>query len=114
MKIDKKQLKEQYKESKPPMGCFSLTCLPDGTRYIGSTKNLGAARNSLMFRLSIGALQNYPELQRHYTKFGPSQVPFTVLEELEYKEDVYSYDKELRTLKELYLERYADAKELLV
>jgi hypothetical protein len=114
MKINKKQLKQQYKESKPPMGCFSLTCLPEGNRYIGSTKNLEAARNSLFFRLSVGALQNYPELQKHYTRFGEEQVTFSVLEALEYKEDVPSYDEELRTLKELYLERYADAKELLV
>jgi hypothetical protein len=96
------------------MGCFCLTCLPDGKRYIGSTPNLAAARNSILFRLSIGALQNYPELQRHYTKFGPSQVSFTVLEELEYKEDVQSYHDELITLRELYLERFADAKEFLV
>lgn len=114
MKIDKKQLKQQYKERKPPMGCFSLTCLPGGTHYIGCTKNLDAARNSLLFRLNVGALQNYPELQQHYTIFGSEQVVFSVLEELEYKEDVDSYDEELQTLKALYLERYADAKELLV
>ena len=114
MKIHKKKLKLQYKVQKTPMGCFSLTCIPDGTRYIGCTKNLEAARNSLLFRLSVGALQNYPELQKHYTQYGEKQVQFSVLEELEYKEDVLSYEEELRTLRELYLERYTDAKELLV
>ncbi|HKL58854.1 MAG TPA: GIY-YIG nuclease family protein [Sphaerochaeta sp.] len=116
MAIDKKKLREQYKQSKPPMGCFSLLCDATDTMYIGWATNLESAKNSLLFRLSIGGMLNEPEVQQAYTKYGGEHFSFSVLEELPYDKDDEGkdYKDDLSVLTEFYLEKYPEAKEIQV
>lgn len=114
MKLDRKHLKEQYREAKAPMGCFSLQCTATSEMFIGCAKNLETAKNSLLFRLSVGALLNEPDLQRLYGLYGPDQFTFSVLESLAYDEHDESkeYGKDLEALLSLCLETYPKAKEI--
>ncbi len=116
MTTDKKKLREQYKESRPLMGCFSLICDATDDMFIGWATDLKSARNSLLFRLSIGSLLHEPEVQQLYTLYGGDSFSFSVLEELFYdKEDTSKdYQKDLEILTELYLEKYPEAKEIQV
>ncbi len=116
MKIDKKKLREQYKESKPPMGCFALRCDVTEDLFIGWATNLESAKNSILFRLSIGGLLNEPEVQQLYTLHGGEQFSFSVLEELPYDKHDQSkdYKDDLKVLAAIYLEKYPEAKEIQV
>ncbi len=116
MAIDKKRLKQEYKQSKPPMGCFAIRCDRTASLYIGWASNLQSAKNSLLFRLSIGALLHEPELQEAYAQYGSEHFTFTVLEELAYDKDDESktYQDDLSFLTALYLEKYPEAKEIHV
>lgn len=116
MKLDKKKLRQQYKESRPPMGCFALRCELSGDLFIGWATNLESAKNSLLFRLSIGGLLNEPELQSLYALHGEEAFSFFILEELLYDKDDESkdYKGDLALLALIYLEKYPQAKEIHV
>ncbi len=116
MAIDKKKLRQQYKESNPPMGCFALQCKAHDAMFIGWATNLESAKNSLLFRLSIGGMLNEEKLQRLYTRYGSDQFIFSVLEELPYdeKDETKDYKEDLAILTALYLEKYPEAKEIHV
>ncbi len=116
MTIDKKMLRDQYKDSKPPMGCFSLTCEATGDMFIGWATDLKSAKNSLLFRLSLGSLLHEPRVQQLHTLYGADAFSFSILEELSHDKGHASndYQKDLEVLTELYLEKYPDAKEIQV
>ncbi|HKL57682.1 MAG TPA: GIY-YIG nuclease family protein [Sphaerochaeta sp.] len=116
MNIDKKKLRQQYRENKPPMGCFSLLCTTTDEMFIGWAKNLESAKNSLLFRLSIGGMLNEPELQALYNRERGEHFTFSVLEELPYdkNDEAKDYKDDLATLASLYLETYPEAKEIQV
>ncbi len=116
MAIDKRKLRQEYKESKPPMGCFALLCSATEDLFIGWATNLDSAKNSLLFRLSVGSLQNFQELQDLYDLHGKTQFTFSVLEELSYDEhdETKDYKDDLAVLTALYLEKYPQAKEIQV
>lgn len=116
MAIDKKKIREQYKQSKPPMGCFSLLCDATDDMFIGWATNLESAKNSMLFRLSIGGMLNEPFLQALFTEHGGETFSFSVLEQLPYDKDDESkdYKDDLAFLTALYLEKYPEAKEIQV
>ncbi len=78
------------------------------------SSNIQLTKNSLFFRLSVGALANYPELQASYNKKGPSILEFSVLEELDYQADISDYRAELDTLLSMMKQTYTQAKEIQV
>ncbi|MDY0288425.1 MAG: GIY-YIG nuclease family protein [Sphaerochaeta sp.] len=116
MNLDKKKLRQQYRESKPPMGCFALRCESTDALYIGWAMDLESAKNSLLFRLSIGGLLNEPELQALYDREGGEHFSFSVLESLPYDADdgAKDYKDDLETLALLYREKYPHAQEIQV
>lgn len=116
MNIEKKKLIQQYKEDKPSMGCFMITCKATKDTFLGCSQHLEATRNSLFFRLSVKALGNEPELQNLYDKYGLDMLVFEVLEVLPYdKEDgEKSYDEDLKSLMLLCKENHEEAKEIHV
>ena len=116
MNLDKKKLRQQYKESKPPMGCFAIKCTATDALFIGWTTNLESAKNSLLFRLSIGGLLNEPALQSLYDLHGGDHFKFLILEELSYDGDDEGrdYQEDLGILTDIYLEKYPEAKEIQV
>ncbi|AEV28194.1 hypothetical protein SpiGrapes_0336 [Sphaerochaeta pleomorpha str. Grapes] len=116
MDINKKKLIEQYKMRKPRMGCFALVCNPTGEKFIGAAKDLSIIENSLLFRLSVGALGQNPYLQTLYAKYGQDAFSLSILEDLPYDKEHpdKDYKSELNTLKELLIESNENAKELLI
>ena len=116
MAIDKKKLRAAYKESKPSMGCFALRCDTTSDLFIGWATNLESAKNSLLFRLSLGSMLNESELQQLYSLQGGEHFSFSVLEELPYdkNDETKDYKEDLAVLTTLYLEKYPEAKEIQV
>ncbi len=112
--MNKKQLRAQYEAQKPPMGIFLLKDTVDGQDYLGISTNLPATKNSLDFRLSVGALGNYPVLQQHYLEQGKDVLHFSILEKLDYQKDGDDYIQELQTLLSLMKHTYIDAKEIVL
>ena len=49
----KKQLRQEYKEYKPPMGVFAVVCKPTGKVYLGCAQDLKGTFNSIRFQLEI-------------------------------------------------------------
>ena len=116
MAVDKKKLRDQYKESKPPMGCFALKCTATNAMFIGWATNLESAKNSLLFRLSLGGLLNEPEVQQLYTRHGGDTFSFSILEQVPYdtSDETKDYKDDLAFLTAIYLEKYPEAKEIHV
>jgi len=112
--INKKQLREQYRLLKPVMGVYRLVFTIDGTEYYGWTKTLDRIENTLFFRLSVQALQNYSELQKRFNEFHREAFDFSIVETLSYENDEHDYDEELALLLELYMQNNPKAKEIHV
>lgn len=112
--MDKKELKQQYKEQQPPMGCYALVCNSSNEMFIGTALNLQAKRNALLFQLNAGVVYSNPHLQALFKEQGEQGFTFRILEELKYQDDVLDYRSDLKTMKELYLEANPGSKELLV
>ncbi|WP_319755738.1 GIY-YIG nuclease family protein [uncultured Sphaerochaeta sp.] len=110
--MDKKQLRSLYEEQKPPMGVFLLVDASTSQEYLGVSNNFQATKNSLFFRLSVGALANYPSLQDSYDKHGPSILEFSILEELDYQENVSDYRADLEALLSMMKQTHTHAKEI--
>lgn len=116
MDANRKKLIGQYKMRKTRMGCFALVCNPTGETFIGSTKDISIIENSLLFRLSVGALGQNPYLQSLYATYGQEAFSLSILEELpcDKEHPDKDYTSDLKTLKELLIASNENAKELLV
>jgi hypothetical protein len=115
MDMDRKKLREQYRNRKKRMGCYALVFAPTGEQFIGSSSDLDSIANSIMFRLSVGALGQNPRLQELYVRYGADAFSFRVLEELEADENgtKEDYRDELKILRQMLLETNGQARELL-
>ncbi len=111
--MTKKELREQYKQRKPEMGVYKIVDTKNNQTYLGKSKDFKATRNSLFFRLSVGALANYPELQKDYNEVGESCIQFEILEKLDQIEGLDNYKEELDALLQITLSDHEEAKEML-
>lgn len=82
----KKELLEEYKHRKPPMGVIALTCLATGEAFLGASRDTQADFNSICFKLTAGGFPNR-RLQQLWNQYGRQGFTLTVLETLEHKED---------------------------
>ncbi|MDY0235239.1 MAG: GIY-YIG nuclease family protein [Gudongella sp.] len=101
--MDKKELKELYKNSKPNMGIFIIKSNTDSKCYIQETKNLKSAMNRAKFQLDYG---NYPnkELQIKWKENGGIDFTIEILEKLEYDKNELKvdYKDELKILQMIW------------
>ncbi|GAB6181994.1 GIY-YIG nuclease family protein [Desulfotomaculum defluvii] len=106
----KKELKEQYKQMKPPMGIIIIRCHADNKCYIEVTPNLKGKMNSATFQLKNGSHRNR-ELQRAWQEHGEGAFTVEVLENLEYDKDETKtdYTEDLALLKMIWEEKLAQA-----
>jgi group I intron endonuclease len=103
--INKKELKQKYKETLPPMGIYQIRNIVNGKILVGSSKNLHGKANSFMFQLKHGSHMN-SELQREFIEFGEDKFLFEIIDYLEPKEGTnYDYTDDLSTLEMLWLEK---------
>ncbi len=112
--IDKKSMRRQYEEQVHPMGVYMITSKKSDIRYIGSSLNVPQTKTTLFFRLSVGAMASYPQLQDLFKKEGETAINFEVLEFLDKHTSLEERDKQLAILKQLYFEQYKEAKEIRV
>ena len=99
-----KELKEAYKNYKPPMGVFQIKNETNGKILVEGNTNMTAIWNR--YRLQL-AMNNHPNkaLQSDWNTFGESQFTFTVIDTLEEKEESnLDYAKEVKLLEGMYLE----------
>lgn len=96
-----KELKEEYKQMKFPMGVFQIRNIVNGKVFIDSSTNMNSKWNRHRVQLKIGS--NWiTELQNDWNKFGEDKFVFEVLSELEHKDDdSIDYKKELLLLEEM-------------
>jgi len=105
----KKELKEQYRNMKPPMGIVIFQCLPTGKAYLACAKDTKAVINSKRFQLESGSCFSR-NMQADWQEYGADAFDIRVLETLEYVEDETKtdYSADLAALRELCRERFAD------
>ncbi len=103
--INKKELKQQYKESPPSMGIYCIKNLTSGKVFIGKSSDLRGKLNSIRFQLNHGSFIN-SELQKDYNNSGENDFSFEVIDTLETKDDpAYDYSRDLRILEQLWFEK---------
>jgi group I intron endonuclease len=102
---NKKELIKQYKQTIPVMGVYQIRNLVNGKIWVGSSKNLYGIGNRYKFQLNLGSHKN-KILQEEYTRYGPDNFIFEIIDYLPVKEDrTYDYTKELKVLEELWLDK---------
>ena len=105
--MDKKELKEKYKQIKPEMGVFAYKCLPTGKVYIGAGQNIKADINSITFQLKTGKYPVNKRLEDDWNEYGENAFEITVLEILEYDKEnpKTDYKDDLRVLRDIWSEK---------
>ena len=108
--VDKKELKEKYKQMKPDMGVFSYKCLPTNKVYLGYGQSVKANINSLTFQLNLGNYNINKNLQKDWKEYGEKNFEVTVLELLEYDKDETKtdYTEDLRILQAFCSEKFGN------
>jgi hypothetical protein len=111
--IDRKARVRQYKETPRPAGIYRVRNTATAKSLVGSSPDLPGMLNRLRFQLENGSHPDR-ELQADWDAQGPDAFAFEVLDRLEPKSEP-SYDpiKELRVLKEMWLQKLTASGELL-
>ncbi|MFA5859217.1 MAG: GIY-YIG nuclease family protein [Elusimicrobiota bacterium] len=107
MVVDKKKLRQEYKNIQTVKGVFVIKNNKTGKVLLGSSLNIDGAFNRHRFMLNLGNHRN-KELQNEWTEGGgePS-FTFEILETLKQKEDVaYNYDEDLSILELMWIDKY--------
>jgi hypothetical protein len=101
---EQKEAVKAYKARKPQRGIYAVRCTATGRVWVGSTPNLGAARNRLWFSLN-GEMHTDAAMQTDWAAHGEQAFEFETLEKL--KDDVAPLGVAdlLKEKKEHWLER---------
>ncbi|OYU69619.1 MAG: hypothetical protein CFE28_06180 [Alphaproteobacteria bacterium PA2] len=85
----KREITEAYKERKTRPGIFRVDCAASGACWVGISRNLDSAQNSVFFQLRIGGHRN-KAMQADWATHGEAGFACSELEVLEVK-DVSPY-----------------------
>ena len=100
----KKELREQYKQMKFPMGVFQIRNIQNGKIFIESALNLNSIWNRHRTQLELGMHPNQ-QLQQEWKEFGEQAFAYEILSELEQDDQQFSDPrKELKKLEQLFIE----------
>jgi hypothetical protein len=104
----KRELKLQYKQTRPQMGIFIIRSKANNKCYIQGTQDLRGVMNGAKARLG-GNGHIFKELQKEWNEFGPDNFTFEILENLEYDKDESKtdYSEELRLMEMIWEEKLA-------
>ncbi len=107
--VDKKALKELYKQSKPDMGLFTISFGPGAPVYVGFAADLRGVINGTRARLAGGMHVN-ARLQADFDQYGLDAMSIEVVEGLDYDKDESKtdYKEDLEVLQEMWLANYPD------
>jgi hypothetical protein len=104
--IDKKKLKEEYKQIVQPKGVFVLRNKVNGKVFLGSSLNLKNKDLTLKMSLRNGNHFNFA-LQEEWNKFGEGAFEYEILETLEIKDDPgYNYNEDLEILEMMWVDKF--------
>lgn len=105
----KKELKLQYKQTRPQMGIFIIRSKANNKCYIQTTQDLRGVINGAKARLQGGMHINH-ELQKEWTDFGADNFTIEILENLEYDKDESKtdYTEDLALLQMIWEEKLAE------
>ena len=100
----RKEIINEYKQTKFRMGVFAIRNNANGKIFIGSAPNLDLIWSSQKFKLDLGGHTN-EALQKDWKEFGAEKFTFEVLHELKHTDDpAADYRAELKTLEEMTIE----------
>ena len=103
--LNKKEIKQNYKQSVRPMGVYAVKNNANGKIFLGSSKNIPGRINRFKFELKTGSNLNRTLLD-DYKKYGEDNFSFEVLEYKNPKEDLtHDYTKELEEMLEKWIEK---------
>lgn len=97
---NKKENKNAYKQMKFRMGIFQIKNLENRKLFLQISSDLDRAYNGDKFQLNTG-LHSNKELQNDWTVLGPDKFEFSILDELNIKEQATEPETK-KDLKELY------------
>lgn len=104
--IDKKKIKEEYKNTIPPKGIYIIKNNKNGRVFLGSTLNLHGVLNRNRFILNMGSHKN-ERLQKDWKTFGEETFTLEIVETLKIHDDPkYNYDEDLKILEMIWTEKY--------
>ncbi|MFA7672443.1 MAG: GIY-YIG nuclease family protein [Clostridia bacterium] len=105
----RKELKEQYKNSKPDMGVIIIKSEKSRKCYLEATRNIKGAINKSQFTLDMGSHIN-KELQKDWNELGASSFKIMILEKLDYDENKQDHDyrEELAILRLMCIEKLSE------
>ena len=101
----KRELKEAYRTSRPPMGVLSFRCVPTGESFLLASRNIPGDTNGVTFKLNSDYHPNRHLLEL-WRRYGEENFQVEVLEELDYRDesdDPADYKEELEQLRDLCL-----------
>ncbi|MCE5235146.1 MAG: GIY-YIG nuclease family protein [Clostridiaceae bacterium] len=102
-----KELKRQYKLTRPDMGIFMIRSAAGDRAYLQATQDLKGSMNGALARLNSG-MHPWRELQEAWKKLGADSFAVEVLERLPYDEKdemKTDYSEELTLLEMLWTDR---------
>jgi hypothetical protein len=103
--MDKKELKNKYKQTPPKMGIFQIKNLANRKIFIGKGMNVQGKINSSKFQLEQGSHPN-SGLQNDFNQYGIEKFSFEVVDYLDPKEDLdYDYTRDLKALEAMWVEK---------
>ncbi|WP_271766247.1 GIY-YIG nuclease family protein [Aquimarina algiphila] len=100
----KKELKEEYKQMKIPMGVFQIKNISNNKVLIDNSIDMESKWNRHKMELKFGNHRNRT-FQKDWDDYGENNFVFEVLSELkENDEGNMNYNKELKTLENMVIE----------
>ena len=103
--INKKQIKEDYKSKRQPVGIFAVHNLHDNKMFIGASKDLPSVLKRFEFTLNMGSFP-FQNLVDDYKRLGKDNFEVKILDELEIKDETEKeIDKELEALEEMWIDK---------
>ncbi len=100
----KKELKEEYKQMKIPMGVFQIKNIKNNKVLIDHSIDMESKWNRHKMELKFGNHRNR-NFQKDWNEYGEENFVFDVLSELKKSEEEnINYNKELKTLQDMVIE----------
>ena len=102
--IDKRGLRNQYKETMVPMGVFVIKNKVNNRVYVVGSANMEGAMNRNRFELKLKTHRN-KKLLKDWLEHGAENFSFEVLDIIKQRDDpLFDYKRELATLLEMWQE----------
>src|ERR1041385_8769898 len=105
MKNEKRRLKQEYMQSKRPLGVFLIRNTTSDKVYLASGMDIQGIINRNKFALSMGGHQNR-ELQKDWNALGADKFEFEILDQMEPRDEPgFDARRELQFMEEMWLEK---------